>query len=426
MAATSRSRADADKRAAAREAKLSELQQRLADEIGKLTDGQQWRAWLQFAARFPSYSFNNTVLIQAQRPDATWVAGYTAWKQQGRQVRAGEKGLAILAPVVGRAPEPTEPDPGDPAASPRADSEPAPPAGGPDQPRGVRGFRVVHVFDISQTDGPPIDAPTRPLLREPDLQLLAGQAPDGLWDALHSLATDHGYRVERGPCGAANGWTNYQQRLIRVRADVDDAQAAKTMIHENAHMLMHDPGAFPSGVTSNCQGTREVEAESVAFLVAGHHGMDTSPYSFGYITGWAQRAAAEAQQSPEDLLRAVGQRVMATALAITEVTDPAQHPAAAPSEELSARVQAGLHRTQAAHRTATTASAGAARPATASSAAEPRPVAAAGAAQPGSRVVATAFPGPPQHTAPAAAAAAATTPPAAGHGLRTATGGRAR
>lgn len=114
--------------AAAREAKLTELQQRLVDEVGKLTDGQQWRAWLEFATNFHHYSFNNTVLIFAQRPEATWVAGVRSWNELGRHVRKGEKGIAILAPITGRRAEPTGPDDGPEPPAPTAALEPA--AGG--------------------------------------------------------------------------------------------------------------------------------------------------------------------------------------------------------------------------------------------------------------------------------------------------------
>jgi DNA primase len=368
--------------AAQREAKLSELQQRLVDEVGKLADGSQWRAWLEFATNFHTYSFNNTVLIFSERPDATWVGGFETWKKLGRAVRKGEKGIPILAPVIARKSDPTPAadagDPPAPVAAAGTEPDPAPEpeeTPGDERQRVIRGFRVVHVFDISQTDGPPIDAPGRLTGIEPSVQLLAGQAPDGLWDALQGIAEDHGYTVERGPCGTANGYTHYGERRIRVRADVDDAQAVKTMAHEDAHMLMHDAGDFGFATTAGCRGEREVEAESVAFLVAGHHGLDTSSYTFGYVTGWAQQAAQAAGTTPEQIVRATGQRVISTALAITEATDAALGRTAAAPAALGQRVQAGVQRAKQIREHAETATAAppATPPAVPAPAGEPAP-----------------------------------------------------
>ena len=361
--------------AAAREAKLGELQQRLVDEVAKLTDGQQWRAWLEFAANFHTYSFGNTVLIYAQRPDATWVAGVKAWNELGRHVRKGEQGIAILAPITGRKKtdetpgdgrQPTAtPDPADPGAGRPGEPDPSPggqdpdPAGD-DQPRGIRGFRVVHVFDLSQTDGDPIDAPARPLAVDAEVQLLAGEAPPGVWDALQEMAQDRGYTVERGDCGSANGYIHYGDSRVRIRADVDDAQAVKTLIHEvGGHMMLHEPADFGFATTADCRGEREVEAESVAFLVAAHHGLDTSGYSFGYVTGWAQQAAAATGKTPEEIVRATGQRVIKTAFTVIEATDAVLGAVeAAPQPELAERVSAGVTRTTAVRERAETAAAG--------------------------------------------------------------------
>lgn len=350
-----------------RQAKLADLHQRIVDEVGKLTDGAQWRRWLSFAVKFHDYSFANTLAILAQRPDATWVAGYERWKALGRQVRKGETGIAILAPITGRVATGESAAPGaggDPAApGPARNGRPGPEQAGPDpagqkpaepepaaeaEPavRVLRGFKIVHVFDVGQTAGDGPDPPARPAAATVTPQLLSGQAPAGLWDALVQIAEQRGYTVERGPCGGANGVTDYTARRITVRDDVDDAQAAKTMIHEIGHVLLHTPQDFGWGTTFGCRGQREVEAESVAFLVAAHHGLDTSSYTFAYVTGWAQRAATTERAGPEDIVRAAGQRIISTAFAITEHTDAAMGIAApAPSAALAARVAAGAKRT---------------------------------------------------------------------------------
>lgn len=205
--------------AAARDAKLAALHQTLTEQVAALAADPAWRRWLEVAARFHTYSFPNTLLL-AQRPDATWVAGYTLWQQLGRQVAKGEKGLMILAPVTRRA---AAADAGPTPASEPVDAEPT-------DPRRVVGFRPAYVWDISQTTGEPLPTPPTPAL-------LAGQAPAGLWDALADQCTAAGFTVSRRPiAGAAgpNGCTVYASREVVVRDDVDDAQAAKTLAHELA------------------------------------------------------------------------------------------------------------------------------------------------------------------------------------------------
>jgi len=250
------------------------LHERLAEQVAALRSGQEWRRWLDVARRFHSYSFNNTLLIYAQRPESTAVAGYEAWKTLGRQVDKGERGIQILAPVVRRAKtdqaavtsaaDRSEPDPA------RADAAVARPAtttpreegaSSEGERRRVAAYRVTYVWDLSQTSGEPLPTQPRP-------QLLSGQAPAGLWDSLAGLLADRGFTLERGDCGPANGWTDYTTRTVRVRGDVDAAQAVKTLAHETGHVLLHDPAGLGESTSAHCQGVKEVEAESVAYLTA--------------------------------------------------------------------------------------------------------------------------------------------------------------
>ena len=136
-----------------------------------------------------------------------------------------------------------------------------------------RGFRVVHVFDPSQCDGPPL----------PDVRpaTLTGDAPGPLWHSLAAQVEAAGFTLERGGCAGANGRTDYATRTVRVRDDVDAAQAAKTLAHD--HVLLHDGGEYNTG----CRGRAEVEAESVAFLVLSSVGLDAGAYSFAYVASWS-------------------------------------------------------------------------------------------------------------------------------------------
>ena len=129
--------------------------------------------------------------------------------------------------------------------------------------------------DVAQTSGQPLPEPPRP-------QLLRGQAPEGLWDQLAGVVAAHGYRLERGDCHDTNGFTDFLTRTVRVRDDVDDAQAVKTLAHEVGHVQLHSPQDFGGKLTGWCRGVAEVEAESFAYLVTTSRGMDTGAYTFPY------------------------------------------------------------------------------------------------------------------------------------------------
>jgi antirestriction protein ArdC len=225
-----------------------------------------------------------------QRPDATRVAGYRTWQGLGRQVRKGERGIAVLAPVTYRRQD--------------EDAEGDQPQPGDDQqvPRQVRGWKIEHVFDVAQTDGEPL-ADVRP-------QLVEGEAPSGLWDALADQITAAGFglvreAVEGSP--SALGSTDFLTKTVRVRPDVSPAQAIKTEAHELAHILLEHG---PSDCTDP-RSRREVEAESVAFVVCRAAGLDTSCYSLAYVGGWAP----EGKEAEE--VTATADRVVTVARQIT-------------------------------------------------------------------------------------------------------------
>jgi hypothetical protein len=267
------------------EDKLEALHYQLIEAVADLASSEGWMRMLGAAARFHAYSPSNVLLIAAQRPDATRVAGIRTWNSLGRHVNKGEHGIAILAPCV----YPTRPV-DDAPRTPRADAalgrEPqSRPASSPseDEPaakRVLRGFKVVHVFDVTQTDGEPL----------PDVEppLLHGDAPDRLWDHLAGLLAADGYRIERGPCHGANGYTDYTHRIVRVLDDVEPAQAAKTLAHELGHIRADHEHRFPDYATSRaCRGQAEVEAESIAYLVTAQAGLNASDYSVPYLAMWS-------------------------------------------------------------------------------------------------------------------------------------------
>jgi len=274
--------------------KLAALHEQISEGVAALVESDGWRAMLDNAAKFHSYSLGNLLLIGAQAPHATRVAGFRTWQSLGRQVRKGEWGIAILAPCTYR---PKAADRAEPAAP--AGQEPAttcsggaaPGAGGKQQ---VRGFRVVHVFDVAQTEGDP--------LPEVAPALLTGQAPAGLWNDLAGQVTGHGYTLERGDCCGANGYTDPTRRVVRVRGDVDEAQAVKTLAHELGHLECGHVVDLTTYLT--CRGRCEVEAESVAYVVAAAHGLDASGYTFAYVAGWAGGDLTRVRRAAETVTKA--------------------------------------------------------------------------------------------------------------------------
>ena len=307
-----------EQRRARAAARIADAQQTLAAEVAKLTTGDDWRRFLDFQAKLHAYSPNNVMLVVAQHAQAfadglvpaehpTHLAGFHTWRALGRSVDKGQHGYAILAPC--RYDRRVALDPtgqGRPLAkgeAPCADEQ-------VEDRRVLAGFRVEHVFDVSQTSGVAIPEPPSP-------SLLAGEAPAGLGAAVLGMIEERGFRVDTVPDASAlqgaNGQTNWGSRTMLVRADMDDAAMVKTLIHEAAHCVLHEgpPGQFlPRPV-------KEVEAESVAYVVASVHGLPTDGYSFPYVAGWAGEDAGKA-------VAATQARVAAAARHIVEAS-PAPH-----------------------------------------------------------------------------------------------------
>ncbi|WP_019873096.1 ArdC-like ssDNA-binding domain-containing protein [Sporichthya polymorpha] len=296
--------------------RLAAAHAQLVTAVQELTNGEEWRRMLAVAARFPTYSLNNVLLIGAQRPDATRVSGIRTWNSLGRRVRKGEKGIAILAPCLYRPrrddprhdqtgprgpADRTRPDPGRPEPG-----RPEPDGTAPRQrvPREVRGFRVVHVFDVCQTVGEP--------LPEIAPRLLTGSAPALLTERLIKTIRGDGYHLERGPCGGANGYTDFTARTVRVRDDVTDAQAGKTLAHELGHIRADHHTRFLNGRPSSagCRAQAEVEAESIAYLITHAAGLPADAYSVPYLAGWSG--------GNTDLVREAATRVIAVTRGVLE------------------------------------------------------------------------------------------------------------
>lgn len=256
--------------------RAQELHDRLTDQVSALTDSEQWKRYLKTLAAFHDYSLNNVLLILAQRPTATRVAGYRTWQNLGRQVRKGEKAIKIFGYSTKKVTE-TDPDTGD------------------EVTKNVAWYPILSVFDIEQTDGEPLPDSGIKHLHAEDTTQIYQRVSD--W-----LARDR-WTVERGNTGPAEGWTSHKERIIRISEQLDPASTAAVLVHEAGHAVLH--GDLEPGEYQTHRGRCEVEAESVAYVVAGLLGLDTSTMSVGYVAGWAKGDPEAVRATADNVHRAV-------------------------------------------------------------------------------------------------------------------------
>ena len=256
---------------------VEDIMEKLENGLADLFSSETYKTYLNTMSKFHNYSLNNTLLIAMQKPDAQLVAGFNAWKKNfGRHVKKGEKGIRILQPApykVRYEQEKKDPDTGKVITG--MDGNPVKEIVEIEKP----GFRVASVFDISQTEGK--ELPTL------GIEELTGEVRqyDRFMEAL-AKTCPVAIKYENIQ-GGAKGYYNLSEDYIALQKDMGQMQTVKTLIHEMSHQRLHSIEAVKqSGEKKNSQ-TREVEAESVAYAVCQHYGIDTSEYSFGYIAGWA-------------------------------------------------------------------------------------------------------------------------------------------
>jgi antirestriction protein ArdC len=236
--------------------KLQEAQQALQNGLANLVSTEGWKDYLRAQARFHNYSFQNVIWLTCQAMargvHATRFAGYQTWRGLGRNVRKGETSFKVLAPCGYK---------------------------GVDKATGeevyrVRGFRVASTFELSQTDGEPLPEPVKKLEGSSE-ELRAAFAK------VEKYNTSRGLTVVRETLNGPNGLYNRLNREIKLDSSLSDLQAFKTLCHETAHSLLHNSDEGDS------RATKEVEAESVAFVVCHALGIDSAEYSLGYVAHWA-------------------------------------------------------------------------------------------------------------------------------------------
>lgn len=279
----------ADKRAD----QLKEITERLEQGVKDIFTSEMYTKYLLTMSKFHNYSFNNTLLIAMQRPDATLVAGYNAWKNKfNRYVKKGEKGIQIIAPAPVKEREEREKIDKDTGLTVLNENwEPEIEVVEKVIPR----FRVATVFDYAQTDGEPL-----PTL---EVNELTARVKD------YTLLKEAIEQVSPVPIrfgeieGSAKGYYSHMDKEICVRADMGESQTIKTMIHEVAHAMLHDSDQMKQRGEEKDQLTKETEAESIAFTVCSALGIDTSDYSFPYVASWASGKEMKELKDSMDTIR---------------------------------------------------------------------------------------------------------------------------
>lgn len=267
---------------------LKDLTEQLEKSIQDFMESEKYKTFLSSIAKFHNYSLNNQILIAVQKPDSTLCAGYTTWQKQNRYVKKGEKGIRIICPAPYKKEylkDVIDKTTGKPELLPdgKAKQEIV--------QKVIPFFKVGYVYDISQTEGQPL----------PEIaDILEGDLDEDLKSLKEAMLQASPVPVCFQPIdGETNGFYSPAAGKIIVDSTLSEKQSLKTLIHETAHALLHNPEASSSQSTRE---TKEVEAESVAYVVCQYFGLDTSDYSFGYIAGWSSgKGTPELKASLENI-----------------------------------------------------------------------------------------------------------------------------
>lgn len=257
--------------------KVKEITDKLENGIKELFEGEKFKEYLDTMSKFHNYSFNNTMLIAMQKPDATLVAGFNSWKNKfERSVNKGEKGIQIFAPAPYKIKkEQTKLDPDTDLPVIGKDGKPIK----EEVEVTIPAFKVVSVFDVSQTSGKEL-----PTLGADEL---SGNVKDyeKFFNAVRE-ASPVPIKFDEID-GTAKGFYHHEDKSITIKENMSEVQTIKTAIHEIAHAKLHDRDLKKSDIEKpKDRSTEEVEAESIAYTVCQHFGIDTSDYSFAYVASW--------------------------------------------------------------------------------------------------------------------------------------------
>ncbi len=311
--------------AEARKAEMEEITTKLEKGVKDIFTTDGYKDYLNFCAKLPRYSVNNQILIMLQRPDATMCQSFTNWKEMNRFVRKGEKGIRILAPAPYKMQK--EQDKLDASGRPVLDKDGEPVKETVEVT--INAFKPVSTFDISQTEGDPV--PTV------GVSELTGSV-EGYETLLEAIkeAVQVPISFEQIDSGA-KGFYHLEENRIVIQEGMSEAQTVKTLLHEASHQALHSREAMQASGEQKSKNQKETEAESVAYVVCQHYGIDTSDYSFAYVATWsADKEVPELKASLDTIRRAAADLIVKIdekVQAITSVKDVDQF-IAAHGEEL--------------------------------------------------------------------------------------------
>ena len=280
-----------------KKAELKEITDKLEQGVADIFSSDRYKEMLNMIARFPEYSANNSLLILLQKPDAQLCQSYTGWKSMDRYVKKGEKGIKILAPTPYKIQKEAPKLDGSGKQVLDKDGEPVMET----TEIKVTGFKVVNTFDVSQTEGK--ELPTIGV--------------DELTGDVHNYSKMFQALVDTCPVpiafeqirGGAKGYYHQVEERIAIQEGMSEVQTVKTAIHEMAHQKLHAQQKKDNMQTRN---SKEVEAESVAYTVCQHYGIDTSDYSFSYVVGWSKgKETPELKASLETIRRTAAEMIHA-------------------------------------------------------------------------------------------------------------------
>jgi antirestriction protein ArdC len=263
---------------------IDEITKKLEEGVKEVFNGENYQNYLNVMAKFYNYSFNNCLLIALQKPDASYVAGYQAWQKKfKRQVKKGEKGIKILAPIPHKFKKEVEDKDGN-----KEEKE-----------INYMTFRAISVFDISQTEGEELPSITTQL--DGDVEEYQ--------ELLEKLKSISPVQVDFEEIkSGANGYYSYLENKIVVKNDLSELHAIKTLIHEISHAVLHNKEDGEEKEAA--RNTKEVQAESIAYTVCSFLGLDTSDYSFGYVAGWSKGRDTKELQENMEIIRKTAKQII--------------------------------------------------------------------------------------------------------------------
>lgn len=285
--------------AEARKAEMEEITSKLEKGVKDIFDGANYQQYLNFCAKLPRYSVNNQILIMMQKPDATMCQSFTNWKEVNRHVRKGEKGIRILAPAPYKMQKEQEKVDASGKTVLDKDGEPVKET----VEVTINAFKPVSTFDVSQTEGEPI--PT------PGVDELTGSV-EGYETLLAAIkdVVPVPISFEQIDSGA-KGFYHLEENRIVVQEGMSEAQTVKTLLHEASHQALHSKEAMDSAGEKKSKNQKETEAESVAYVVCQHYGIDTSDYSFPYVATWsADKEVPELKVSLDTIRRTASELIV--------------------------------------------------------------------------------------------------------------------